>query len=158
MSGDTETFSNRSGRNGQSFKALPGLLMTRRTPWPRHVHVTPQRPDAPRDDTDVVITFVGHATFLIQTSHATVLTDPMFSERASPFAFAGPKRVHAPGVRLEDLPRVDVVLLSHNHYDHCDLPTLRTLAKRYQPLVVTPSRNAELLERADLARVEELAW
>jgi len=158
MAANSDTFSNRSGRDGQSFRQLPKFLVTPRARWPRHVDVTPQIPPAPRDDHDIVITFIGHATFLIRTAQATVLTDPMFSKRASPVSFAGPKRVHDPGVRLADLPRIDVVLLSHNHYDHCDLPTLRHLADRFQPLVITPSRNKELLEKAELTRIEQLGW
>jgi L-ascorbate metabolism protein UlaG (beta-lactamase superfamily) len=158
MAHDLDTFSNRSGRNAQPLKELPKLIATPRARWPRHVDVTPQLPPEPRDDRDVVVTFIGHSTFLIRSAQATILTDPMFSKRASPVPFAGPKRVHAPGVRLEDLPRIDVVLISHNHYDHCDLPSLRYLAERFQPLVVTPSRNRELVEKAGITRVEQLGW
>jgi len=158
MAANSDTFTNRSGRNGQPFTLLPKLLATPRARWPGHVDVTPQIPPEPRDDQDVVVTFIGHATFLIRTTQSAVLTDPMFSPRASPVSFAGPKRVHEPGVRLDDLPRIDVVLLSHNHYDHCDLPTLRILAERFQPLVIAPSRNKELLEKAELTRIEQLGW
>jgi L-ascorbate metabolism protein UlaG (beta-lactamase superfamily) len=158
MAANSDIFSNRSGRNGQSFKQLPRFFATPRARWPRHVDVAPQIPPAPRDERDIVITFIGHATFLIRTAQATVLTDPIFSNRASPVSFAGPKRVHEPGVRLADLPRIDVVLLSHNHYDHCDLPTLKNLAERFQPLVIAPSRNKELLEKAELTRIEQLGW
>jgi len=157
MNGD-DTFSNRSGRNGQPIQKLPGFIATPRARWPRHVDVTPRIPAPPCDDRDVVITFIGHSTFLLQSQQATVLTDPMFSNRASPVSFAGPKRVHEPGVRLADLPRIDMVLLSHNHYDHCDLPTLRDLAHLFQPLVVTPSGNRDLVEKAGITRVEQLGW
>src|SRR5207253_587549 len=74
---------------------------------------------------DVVLTFVGHATFLIQVAAINLLIDPVYAERASPVSFAGPRRVRAPGVRFDDLPAISLVLLSHNHYDHCDLGTLR---------------------------------
>jgi N-acyl-phosphatidylethanolamine-hydrolysing phospholipase D len=76
------------------------------------------------------VTWIGHATMLVRMDGATFLTDPMFSERASPFSFAGPKRLTSPGVELADLPRVDFVTLSHDHYDHTDLPSLRALARR----------------------------
>ncbi|HJQ19192.1 MAG TPA: MBL fold metallo-hydrolase [Gemmatimonadaceae bacterium] len=158
MASDTETFSNRSGRNGQPFRNVPRLMVTRRERWPHRVDVTPQRPPAPAGAHDAVITFIGHATFLIQSSQGNVLTDPMFSKRASPVPFLGPRRVHVPGVRLEDLPRIDVVLLSHNHYDHLDLRTLRRLGERFEPLVITPSRNGELVRKAGVDKVEELAW
>ena len=76
-------------------------------------------------------TWIGHATTLIQASGLSVLTDPIFSRRASPLPFAGPARAHPPGVALDDLPHIDVVVISHNHYDHMDLISLRHLR---QPL------------------------
>ena len=105
-----------------------------------------------------MITFVGHSTFLIQTAAGNVLTDPMYSKRASPLTWIGPRRVRQPGVRFDDLPAISTVLLSHNHYDHCDLPTLRMLAKRFDPVVVTPLGNGRLARSAGVRRVEELDW
>jgi L-ascorbate metabolism protein UlaG (beta-lactamase superfamily) len=104
------------------------------------------------------ITFIGHSTFLIQTRAGSVLTDPMYSERAGPWNLVGPKRVRRPAVAFEDLPPIAAVLLSHNHYDHCDLPTLRRLAKTFNPLVVTPLGNGALVRSAGITRVEELDW
>src|SRR5690606_25930447 len=97
-------------------------------------------------------------TFLIEAQEATILTDPMFSRRAGPWNLAGPRRVRPPALPLDDLPPITVVLLSHNHYDHCDLPTLRWLARRDDPLVVTPLGNAPLVRSAGITRVEELDW
>ena len=74
------------------------------------------------------LTWIGHATFLIQLDGVNLLTDPHWSERASPLSFAGPRRVAPAGLGFEDLPRIDVVLISHDHYDHLDLPTVRRLA------------------------------
>ena len=91
------------------------------------------------------VTWIGHATVLVQTQGLNILTDPIWSERASPFSFAGPRRVRAPGVRFEDLPRIDLVLVSHNHYDHMDLPTLRRLWERDRPLIVTSLGNDTIL-------------
>jgi L-ascorbate metabolism protein UlaG (beta-lactamase superfamily) len=82
----------------------------------------------------------------------------MFSERAGPLNLLGPRRVRRPGVRFADLPPISIVLLSHNHYDHCDVPTLRLLARRFDPLVVTPLGNGRLARAAGLRRVEELDW
>jgi N-acyl-phosphatidylethanolamine-hydrolysing phospholipase D len=76
------------------------------------------------------ITWIGHSTFLVRMDGVTFLTDPMFSERASPVSFAGPRRLVAPGVPLEELPRIDFVTLSHDHYDHTDLPSIAALARR----------------------------
>ncbi|WP_223262858.1 MBL fold metallo-hydrolase [Sphingobium sp. SCG-1] len=91
----------------------------------------------PRTD-DLCVTMVGHVTLLIQIAGINILTDPVWSDRASPVSFAGPKRVTAPGIALHDLPPIDVILLSHNHYDHLDIATLRVLHKDHAPLIVTP--------------------
>jgi L-ascorbate metabolism protein UlaG (beta-lactamase superfamily) len=105
-----------------------------------------------------VVTFIGHATFLVQVAALNLLIDPVYAERASPVAFAGPRRVRAPGVRFDDLPTIAVVLLSHNHYDHCDLGTLRALERRFHPRVVTPIGNGRLLRSAGIGHVDELDW
>ena len=133
------------------------MLREPRTPWPSHIDNAPRRP-APLDGASAVITFVGHSTFLIQTAAGNILTDPMYSDRAGPFNVFGPRRVRAPAVRFEDLPPVSTVLLSHNHYDHCDVRTLRMLARRFDPLVVAPVGNAPLVRSAGIRRVEELDW
>jgi len=148
---------NAGGIIPRPFTDVPRMLLTRRTPWPGRVALTPQKPP-PLDDATAVITFIGHATFLIQTAAGNVITDPMYSNRAGPFNLVGPRRVRQPAIRFEDLPRISVVLLSHNHYDHCDLRTLRSLAKRFDPLVVTPLGNSRLVRRAGIRRVEELDW
>ena len=108
------------------------MLFTPRTRWPSEVSVEPRRPPDPGSD-EVVVTFVGHATFLIQVAATSVLIDPVYSRRASPVSLAGPHRARAPGVRFEDLPTISLVLLSHNHYDHCDLRILRRLERCFHP-------------------------
>src|SRR6185295_4934208 len=107
---------------------------------------------------EVVVTFVGHATFLLQAAAGNVLVDPVFSQRASPFSFVGPRRARAPGVRLDDLPPISLLLLSHNHYDHCDRPALRLLQRRFDPPVVTPLGKGPLLRSAGFRQVEEIDW
>ncbi len=94
----------------------------------------------------------------MQTAAGNILTDPMYSQRDGPFGVLGPRRVRQPGVRFADLPPIAMVLLSHNHYDHCDLRTLRMLAKRDNPLVVTPLGNLPLVRSAGIRRVEEHDW
>jgi L-ascorbate metabolism protein UlaG (beta-lactamase superfamily) len=96
----------------------------------------------------MAVTWIGHSTVLIQAGGLNILTDPIWSERASPFSFVGPKRVRAPGIRFEDLPKIDIVLISHNHYDHMDLPTLKALWERDQPLVVTSLGNDSVIAQA----------
>jgi L-ascorbate metabolism protein UlaG (beta-lactamase superfamily) len=154
---DGRRFFNPNGANGQPFWKVPRLLLTPRTRWPSQVTVEPRRPPQPGPN-EVVVTFVGHATFLIQAAASNVLIDPQFSRRASPISFGGPRRVRAPGVRFDDLPPISLVLLSHNHYDHCDLGTLQLLERRFHPPVVTPLGNGRVLRSAGIGQVEELDW
>jgi L-ascorbate metabolism protein UlaG (beta-lactamase superfamily) len=154
---DGRRFFNPNGANGQPFWAVPRMLFTPWTRWPSEVSVEPRRPPNPGPD-EVVVTFVGHATFLIQAAATNVLIDPVYSRRASPVRFAGPRRVRAPGVRFEELPTISLVLLSHNHYDHCDLRILQLLERCFHPTVVTPLGNGRLLRSAGIARVEEIDW
>ena len=104
------------------------------------------------------LTFVNHATVLIQTGGLNILTDPIWSLRASPLSWTGPKRHRQPGIRFEELPHIDAILLSHNHYDHLDKPTLRRLLKRDQPGIFCPMGVAKLLRRIGYAQVYELDW
>jgi len=106
------------------------------------------------------VTWVGHATVLAQFGGLNLLTDPIFSERASPLSFAGPRREQPPGVALHELPAIDAVLVSHNHYDHLDLPSCRALAAQPGggPLFVVPLGLADWFRRRGLARVVELDW
>jgi len=117
-----------------------------------------QREPPDRHGNDIVVTFIGHATFLIQTQTATIITDPVFADHAGPFGLLGPRRVGRPGIAFERLPPVSLILLSHNHYDHCDTHALRKLAQRFDPGVVAPLGNASLLRSVGLGRVEELDW
>ncbi|MBB4237934.1 MBL fold metallo-hydrolase [Rhizobium esperanzae] len=131
-------------------KSLLDILRWRRTsrpsPWPARVDIEPAVPD--RRAGDARVTIVGHATVLIQVRDVNIVTDPLWSERASPVGFAGPKRVSPPGIAFDDLPAIDVVLLSHNHYDHLDIATLRRLVERDQPLIITPLGNDRTVKAA----------
>jgi L-ascorbate metabolism protein UlaG (beta-lactamase superfamily) len=141
----------------QGLSQLLRMARERRTPWPTSVAVEPRLPE-PLNGAAAVVTFIGHATFLIQTPLGNILTDPMYSERASPLSWVGPRRVRRPAVRFDDLPPISIVLLSHNHYDHLDLPTLRRLAARFDPVVVTPLGNGSLVQSSGIRRVLELDW
>ena len=114
--------------------------------WPTSVPVTPARPEA--RIAGLRVTMVGHATLLIQAAGINILTDPVWSERASPFASVGPKRVTAPGIAFDDLPPIDVVLLSHCHYDHMDVATLRRLQAIHAPLMAMPLGNDAIVRAA----------
>ena len=100
---DGQRFFNPNGANGQSGWKVPRMLLTPRTRWPSRIPVEPRRPPNPGPD-DLVVTFVGHATFLIQVGATNLLIDPVYAERASPVSFAGPRRARVPGVRFDDLP------------------------------------------------------
>ena len=128
-----------------------------RVRWPDHVAVRPTVPPRRVAGDAMRVTWIGHATVLIQTQGLNILTDPIWSERASPVSFAGPRRVRAPGVRFDDLPPIDLVLVSHNHYDHMDLPTLRRLWQRDRPLIVTSLGNDSIVERGG-ARAVARDW
>jgi L-ascorbate metabolism protein UlaG (beta-lactamase superfamily) len=131
-----------SGRFG--FLARYLLGNDGRPVWPERVSVRASKP-APRVDGQAMrVTWVGHATLLVQTNGLNILTDPVWSDRAGPLGF-GPTRVAAPGIRFDDLPRIDLVLVSHNHYDHMDLATLKRLWLRDRPLIVTSLGNDRVM-------------
>jgi L-ascorbate metabolism protein UlaG (beta-lactamase superfamily) len=109
-------------------------------------------------DADVAITYVNHATFLIQMPGVNILTDPIWSKRASPFRWIGPRRVRNPGVALDELPKIDVILISHNHYDHLDLATLKKLSQKHSSKVFVAMGDKKLVESAGLRDVRELDW
>jgi L-ascorbate metabolism protein UlaG (beta-lactamase superfamily) len=110
------------------------------------------------DGEEFRVTFINHATFLIQMDGINILTDPIWSERTSPVSFTGPKRVRIPGIRFEDLPPIDVVVVSHNHYDHLDLPTLKRLSSEHNPSIYVGLGNKRLLEKSGITQVSELDW
>ena len=107
---------------------------------------------------EVVVTFINHATFLIQTQELNILTDPVFATRVSPFKWVGPKRVHPPGIPLKKLPRIDMILISHNHYDHLDLSSLKKIAKKYKPHIYVPLGDKGWLRKSGLKNVQEMDW
>lgn len=147
-------------RRGGLIGILKWRMRRERNPWPR-LPPDPQPAGDPHrlpPPGAVSVTFIGHSTFLIRLPHMTLLTDPIFSERCSPVSWAGPKRARPPGRRFHDLPRIDLLLLSHNHYDHMDLPSLRAIKRRDNPGVITPLGNARHLAKAGLHQVTELDW
>ena len=131
-----------------------------RSPWPSAIVDPPPegdpRAEPPADGAS--LTFLGHASFLLRLPGLAILTDPVFSERCSPVSWAGPKRARPPGRRLDALPPIDLVLVSHNHYDHLDLPSLSAIVARDAPAFVTPLGNARLLAGAGATRITELDW
>lgn len=124
--------------------------------WPAHIE---NKPYPPPDAGTHSVTWIGHSSFLLCLEGMNVLTDPVFSERCSPVGFAGPRRVRAPGLAITALPRIDLILLSHNHYDHMDIPSLRLIRKRFPAAqIVTSMGNAVFLKRQGLPGATELDW
>ncbi|MEA3036437.1 MAG: hypothetical protein QOH04_2209 [Sphingomonadales bacterium] len=156
-------FFNPEDRAGPPLQVNPARFFNRwakgegRAKWPDRVPVTPIVPRRRVDGREMRVTWIGHSTVLIQTGGLNILTDPIWSERASPFSFLGPRRVRAPGVRFEDLPRIDLVLVSHDHYDHMDLPTLKRLWDRDRPAIVTSLGNDAILRAAGI-EARALDW
>ena len=130
----------------------------RPAPWPAWIADPPQPPPARLGPGEIGATFIGHASFFLQIGGRCLLLDPIWSMRASPLAFAGPRRVRAPGQPLAALPGCDLLLVSHNHYDHLDLPTLRQVRRRWSPPAVTGLGNARHLAKAGIRAARELDW
>ena len=104
------------------------------------------------------LTWIGHATVYIQLDGKGILTDPIWSERCSPVTWAGPKRYTPPGLAINKIPYLHYVVISHSHYDHMDLPTLKKLEKRFHPIFITGLANKKLLMDNGLKNVIELDW
>lgn len=127
--------------------------------WPQDSEIAPGSPVLDRVGAGALrLTWVNHSTFLIQADGLNLLTDPIWSERASPVSFAGPKRHHPPAVPFASLPPIDVVMISHSHFDHMDFPTLKRLHAEHDPLFVVPLGNAVLLQDLGIERIVELDW
>jgi len=139
------------------FDALKWFLTRKRGEWKEFNDTDGPKPVA-RIESGFKITFVNHSTFLIQVDGLNILTDPIWSERASPFSFMGPKRMRPPGIDLKDLPPIDVILLSHNHYDHLDLATLKNILKDHRPRIFTPLGVKVFLDKKGITVTKDLDW
>jgi N-acyl-phosphatidylethanolamine-hydrolysing phospholipase D len=149
---------------GEMDKSFGSLLKMRFSgTWAAHEELAGQVPVSrvnrkrilePEDE--VQATWIGHSTYLIQVRGVNILTDPVFSERASPISWAGPKRYTRPALSLDELPPIHYVVISHNHYDHLDLSSVEALGN--DPLWIVPLKNAALLESVGVTNVVELDW
>jgi L-ascorbate metabolism protein UlaG (beta-lactamase superfamily) len=138
---------------------LKWLLNRDKGPWPEQPNAFIGPKPATRILGDsLVVTFVNHSTFLLQTNGLNILTDPVWSKRVGPTSWLGVKRKRPPGLRFEELPPIDVVLLSHNHYDHLDLPTLKKLVEAHHPLFITPLGVSYLPKSVGGRTLRELDW
>lgn len=140
------------------FTVLKWKLTADSADWPQNVPIKnfPLRTIAPGEK--VVATFINHATFLLQLPGLNIITDPIYSKRASPVTFAGPARAKEPGIGFDFLPPIDVVTVTHNHYDHLDIETLKILDSKFHPLFLIPLGDKKLLEKEGIQNVKELDW
>jgi L-ascorbate metabolism protein UlaG (beta-lactamase superfamily) len=127
------------------------------TPWPDEIDSKQFKPSSQRS-VKPIITVISHASVLIQIDNLNILTDPHYSLRASPVQFAGPKRVVKPGIAFDDLPSIDIVLISHNHYDHLDLDTLKRLNDRDAPKFVAGLKTKSFLKENGIEAAVDLDW
>ncbi|TCQ09099.1 MBL fold metallo-hydrolase [Sphingomonas sp. PP-CC-3A-396] len=157
---DGTRFFNPDGVQGSSGEQKQGPIALFRNlvkppyrTWPKSVPVTPSHPPARVDGQTMRVTWIGHSTMLVQTQGLNILTDPLWVQRASPVQFLGVKRVRQPGVRIADLPRIDLILLSHDHRDHLDMTAMRRLWHRDRPLIVTGLGTDQILRRSGIHAV-----
>lgn len=134
--------------------------MRERTPgkWSERRDLPYGEKPLPVYDKGVRVTFVNHSTFLLQIDGVNIITDPVWSERVSPFSFAGPRRMRPPGIRFEDLPKIDIVLLSHNHYDHLDINYVKRIHQTFNPQFVVPLGVSGFLRKSGITKVKEFDW
>lgn len=137
--------------------ALRWSLSRKKNAWETRA-VRQAKPEDRVPGAGLVATFINHATVLIQTEGFNIITDPVYAERASPFSFLGPRRFASPGVAFDDLPKIDLVLISHNHYDHLDIATLKRLVARDNPRILVPLGNAVFLAKRGIRSGVELDW
>ena len=155
---DGKQFKNPNGQEAQGLSAVFKWMWKRkRDPWTKVTDWSIPKKEFDQPE-GIRVTFVNHSTFLIQIGDFNILTDPVWSHRVSPFTFMGPARMRPPGVRLEDLPEIDLVLLSHNHYDHLDKATLKKLHKTHNPQTLTPLGVGAYVKKIGLNHEPDLDW
>ncbi|XOV93930.1 MAG: MBL fold metallo-hydrolase [Bacteroidota bacterium] len=154
-----KTFINPADKKAKGFPDVFKWMVGRdQGPWMKNYETfVGKKPKFPSKD-KIKITFVNHSTFLIQWNKLNILTDPVWSNRCSPFSFAGPQRMRPPGIQFEDLPKIDLVLLSHNHYDHLDIHTVKRIEEKFKPTFVVPLGVSDYLTKKNIQKTIELDW
>lgn len=149
------------GKNQAPDKSLWNVIKMWREKgidWPDFVNNEAKKVESIRVQVGPHITFINHATVLIQMDGLNILSDPMYNNIASPVSFAGPKRRRNPGIAFDDLPPIDIVIISHNHYDHLDIPTLQRLSQRDKPLILAGLGNSLLLKENGIKNYKDMDW
>lgn len=153
----------RNNHIGQINKPLADLLKWRRESPGHPLLSFPIADNSPKflqdNRTQNTITWIGHASVLLQIHGVNIITDPHFSERASPLALAGPRRGTSPGIQIQDLPKIDAVVISHNHYDHLDSDSIKIIARNNPDAqFFCPLKLSEFLWQKGVAKVQEMDW
>ncbi len=127
--------------------------------WPEWINDPEQQPPVERAaQGELIVTYINHATTLIQIDGMNILTDPIWSLKAGPFSLFGPKRIRNPGVSLEKLPKIDLILISHDHWDHLDIKSIQQIYQRDTPLILTGLGTDAILKASQINKVKELDW
>ncbi|MBF0361728.1 MAG: MBL fold metallo-hydrolase [Oligoflexia bacterium] len=160
---DGHTFFNLKNNNVDKgfFDIIKWRFTSSKIKWPEFVsdNHRPQIKDVKEiRSNEVYVTYINHASHLIQLKDINILTDPLFSSRASPFSWIGPKRVRAAGILIEELPNIDLVLISHNHFDHLDQPSIKQLIYKFNPTFIVPIGNKQYIEEMGSKKIIELDW
>ena len=143
----------------KSFKELLEWSRNSEDPVLSYLDISSEWQDIDLANADNYVIWIGHSTFLIKKNGFTILTDPIFSERASPFKRVGPKRLIPPALSLEDIPKIDIVTVSHNHYDHLDINSLQRISKLHPDAVfLVPAGDLKLLKRKKIINTYEFEW
>ncbi len=156
---DGQQFLNPGGAKAKGFPdVLKWVIGRDQGPWTKNYETFVGEKPTPPSPGKIKVTFVNHSTFLIQWKDINILTDPVWSDRCSPFSFAGPQRMRPPGIHFDDLPKIDMVLLSHNHYDHLDITTVRTLGDKFKPKFIVPLGVSAYLKKNGIEHTAEMNW
>lgn len=152
-------FINLDPKKRRKRSAIERIFSGKKGLWERTLEHEPQEAPPERVEGDNLrVTYVGQATVLVQYQGVNILTDPIWSHRSGPLPWLGAHRARPAGIRYEDLPPIDVVLVSHNHYDHMDIPTLKDLEKDFSPIYLVPVGDRKFLNNQGIERVFELSW
>ena len=155
-----EKFSNSdNSSNERSFSEILKWSFNRESPSPEYLEIRKLKDPSILRKGNPYAFWIGHASFLVFNGDITILFDPIFSERASPLKFAGPKRLIKPALKISELPKVDIIAISHNHYDHLDIPSLKKIQKRFPNVkILIPKGDKKLLRKYNLKNGEEFVW
>jgi len=153
-------FLNPSGIQAKGFSNVLKYFQEKRTEqWFKNYETAVREDPIPEPNiSEIQYTYVNHSTFLIQHQGVKILTDPIWSERCSPFQFVGPARMRPPGIPFENLPIIDLVLLSHNHYDHLDKNTIEHIEEQWSPKFIVPLGLKKVMEKMGCKNVQEIDW